>query len=124
MLEQNVTYELEKNKSHKIRDESRKGSIFLHSTEITSLYKEQEEKEYMSNEIAYPTVLKCFVSKVECLKLELVNLEDLKSVTFYFSELKLVRIGNTHPKEMWEKSHSYFKGEIEGEFIELTVAGS
>lgn len=33
-------------------------------------------------------------------------------------------MGNIHPKEMWERSQSYFKHLIEGEFIELKVAGS
>jgi hypothetical protein len=64
------------------------------------------------------------VCKVECLKLELINLANLKYLTFYFSELKLIRLGNIHPKEMWERAHSYFKEELEGEFIGLKVSGS
>lgn len=52
----------------------------------------------MSSEVNPHSVLECFVSKVECLKLELINLANLKYITFYFSELKLVRIGNIHPK--------------------------
>ena len=69
---------------------------------------------YLGSDINSVKVLRCFVSKVECLKLELIILEDLKSVTFYFSELKLIRVGNVHPKEMWERSQSYFKHQIEG----------
>lgn len=61
---------------------------------------------------------------MECLKLELINLSTLKYITFYFSELKLIRLGNIHPKEMWERAQFYFKEQIEGEFIELTVSGS
>lgn len=55
----------------------------------------------MGSEIDAVKKLVCFVSKVECLKLELINLADLKFLTFYFSELKLIRVGNIHPKEMW-----------------------
>jgi hypothetical protein len=68
----------------------------------------------MGSEITAMQQLNCFVSKVECLKLELVDLDSLKCVTFYFSELKLIRVGNTHPKEMWERSQSYFKALAEG----------
>lgn len=78
----------------------------------------------MSSEVSSRSVLECFVSKVECLKLDLVNLTNLKYVTFYFSELKLIRIANIHPKEMWERAQSYFREQLEGEFIELTVSGS
>lgn len=78
----------------------------------------------MSSEVSSNSVLECFVSKVECLKLDLINLSNLKYVTFYFSELKLIRIGNIHPKEMWERAQFYFREELEGEFIQLTVSGS
>jgi hypothetical protein len=39
----------------------------------------------MGSDIDSLKKLNCFVSKVECLKLELVNLADLKYITFYFS---------------------------------------
>lgn len=68
----------------------------------------------MGSEIDAVKKLVCFVSKVECLKLELINLADLKFLTFYFSELKLIRVGNIHPKEMWQRSQSYFKHQMEG----------
>jgi len=41
-------------------------------------------------------------------------LSNLKYITFYFSELKLIRVGNMHPKEMWERAQSYFKEQMEG----------
>jgi hypothetical protein len=63
----------------------------------------------MSSEVNPDSVLECFVSKIECLKLELINLTNLKYITFYFSELKLIRLGNIHPREMWERAQNYFK---------------
>ena len=53
---------------------------------------------YMGSEVDPSSVLICFVTKVECLKLELINLGNGKHLTFYFSELKLIRLGNIHPK--------------------------
>lgn len=78
----------------------------------------------MDAQITSQTILQCFVSKIECLKLDLIILNNSKYLTFYFSELKLIRLGNIHPKQMWERAHSYFKQQLEGEFIQLTVSGS
>jgi len=55
----------------------------------------------MGSEINTLKTVECFVSKVECLKVELISLKDMNYITFYFSELKLIRVGNIHPKEMW-----------------------
>ena len=52
----------------------------------------------MGSEVDPSSVLICFATKVECLKLELINLSNGKHLTFYFSELKLIRLGNIHPK--------------------------
>lgn len=119
-----MEYSLERKGSSKIREEYRKGVLFLEGRELTSCYSSAASKEYMSSEVSAHSQLQCFVSKVECLKLDLLNLSNLKYVTFYFSELKLVRIGNIHPKEMWERAQSYFREQLEGEFVELTVSGS
>ena len=100
-------------KERKLREEYRKGWIELDGKPITEYYTEDRPKEYLS-EISANDTLRCFVSSVECLKMELVHLDSLKHLTFYFSEFKLVRIGNVHPKEMWERAHSYFQSELEG----------
>lgn len=95
---QQVRYELENSKPQTIREEFKRGSIYLEGAELTSLYRESEKKVYMGSEISSAKSIRCFVRRVECLKLELVSLENLSCVTFYFSELKLIRVGNTHPR--------------------------
>lgn len=81
-----------------IRDEVRKGIIYLKGEDITSLYRKEVLCPFMDEELPRERMLGCFVTKVECLRLELVVLELGKLVTFYFSELKLLRIADLHPK--------------------------
>ena len=54
----------------------------------------------------------------------MLNLENLKLITFYFSEFKLVRPNNIHPKESWEVAQKYFMDELEGNFVQIKVNGT
>lgn len=85
IFEHKLQYSIEKRNSSKIRDEYKKGTLLLEGKQLTSLYTNTHVKQYMSSQVSPNDVLQCYVSKVECLKLELINLTNLKYITFYFS---------------------------------------